>query len=468
MAEDDDSSYVSPLSSRYASPEMSFIFSPRFKYTTWRRLWVALAKAEKALGLSITDAQIQELEAHLEDLNLKRAEELEKETHHDVMAHILAYAELCPRAKPIIHLGATSCYVTDNGDLIQFREAMRLLKSKLTKLLRQLASFAEQYAALPTLSFTHYQPAQPTTVGKRACLWLQDFLIDFHDLQARQSDLRFLGVKGATGTQSSFLALFEQDAGKVKRLEELVAEKMGFESYFTIASQTYPRKVDVRLMAVLSGIAISAHKCATDLRLLANLREIEEPFAKSQVGSSAMPYKRNPMRCERICALARFLISLSENPAYTAATQWLERTLDDSANRRLYFPEAFLTADALLTLLIEVSAHLSVHPKVIQRHLQQELPFLATENILMASVKKGNDRQLVHEALRKYSREAYLKMIEEGTACDLLEKIARDPVFSLSKGELEKLIDIDHFIGRSKSQVEEFLKEEVDPILISQ
>jgi adenylosuccinate lyase len=456
--------YESPLSHRYASKEISFLFSPRFKYLTWRRLWLALAKAEQQLGLPITDKQIRELETHLEELDLDRVEELEKKMHHDVMAHIHAYAELCPAAKPIIHLGATSSFVTDNGDLIQFREALRLIASKLKKVIRQLADFASKYATLATLGYTHFQPAQPTTVGKRACLWIQDFLIDFHELDHRLHKFRFLGVKGATGTQASFLALLGNDARKVKRLEELVAREMDFENSFTISGQTYPRKYDMQLLSLLSGIAASSHKFATDIRLLAHLQEVEEAFGKAQVGSSAMPYKRNPILSERICGLARFLISLAENPAYTAATQWLERSLDDSSNRRLCIPEAFLAADGILNLLIEVTAGLVVHPKIIERHLLQELPFLATENILMEAVKKGKDRQLLHEALRKHSHEAARRMKEEGSPNHLLEILARDPFFGLSYDELMRLIDVEQFIGLAREQVEEFLAAEVAPI----
>ncbi len=450
--------YETPLATRYASAEISFLFSPQFKYTTWRRLWIALAKAQKGLGLPITDAQIQALESQSEKIDFKKAAAFEKIYRHDVMAHIHAYAEACPEAKPIIHLGATSSFVTDNTDLIQMREGLNLLQGKLVLVIRQLAAFAKKHASLACLSYTHFQPAQPTTVGKRACMWLQDLLIDLIDLDARLEDLRFLGVKGATGTQASFLALFQNDHDKVKQLEQRVAQEMGFTHLFIISGQTYTRKQDIRLFAVLSGLAASAHKCATDLRLLAHLKELEEPFSATQVGSSAMPYKRNPIRCERICSLARFLISLNENPLYTAATQWLERSLDDSANRRLSIPEAFLCADALLNLLASLTSDLAVHPKQIEKHLLEELPFLATENILMEAVKKGKDRQHVHERLRQHS----LAAKEKG---DLLEQISQDPSIGLSQGELETLMNSALGVGRAPSQVEEFLQQEVYPLL---
>ncbi|MBI2811587.1 MAG: adenylosuccinate lyase [Candidatus Melainabacteria bacterium] len=414
--------YQSPLSSRYASEEMSYLFSPHFKFFTWRTLWVALAKAQKSLGLSISDRQIASMQDCIEKIDLKRAEEYEKKFRHDVMAHIHAFGDLCPEARGIIHLGATSCFVTDNADLIQMREGLRIIRNKIIQVIRQLHPFAQEHAALPTLSYTHFQPAQPTTVGKRACLWMQDFLIDLYDIAHHLGDLHFLGVKGATGTQASFLSLFNGDHEKVKKLETLVSDEMGFTKVVPISGQTYTRKQDIRVLSVLTSFASSAHKFATDLRLLAHLKEIEEPFAEKQVGSSAMPYKRNPMRSERICGLARFLMSLNENPLYTQATQWFERSLDDSANRRLYLPQAFLTADAILNLLCNITSGLIVHPKVIARHLNEELPFLATEEILMESVKRGKDRQHV-------------------------------------------LVQIKRFLGRAIEQTHDFLNEEVGPVL---
>lgn len=445
--------YETPLSSRYASEEMSRLFSPQFKHTTWRKLWVALAKVEKELGLSIDAAQISALEAHQDKIDFEKAAYFEKVFRHDVMAHIHAYGEAAPEAKGILHLGATSAFVTDNTDIIQMHSGLQILQAKSLQVIRQLMQFAETYAGLPCLSFTHLQPAQPTTVGKRACLWLQDLLFDFHDLTARIDDLHFLGVKGATGTQASFLSLFENDAEKVKQLEENVAKRMGFTKVIPISGQTYTRKQDMRVFAVLSGLAASASKIATDLRLLAHMKEIEEPFAEKQIGSSAMPYKRNPMRCERICSLARYLIALNENPSYTAANQWLERSLDDSANRRLTLPEGFLTADALLNLLADVTKGLVVYPGQIQKHLDEELPLLATENILMAAVKKGGDRQLLHDKLRALSLQAK----QECKTGQLLEAIVTDAAFGLTRIDLSELLNISHFIGRAESQVREFL-----------
>lgn len=461
----DHSQYQTPLGARYASKEMSYLFSSQFKHRTWRHLWVALAKAEKKLGLPISKEQIEEMQRHIDDIDFAKVAEYEKTLRHDVMAHIHAYGEQCPMAKGIIHLGATSSYVTDNTDLIQMQQGLKLLQSKCIQVLRNLAGFAEKYADLPCLSYTHFQAAQPTTVGKRACLWIQDLLLDFHDLTARLEDFRFLGVKGATGTQASFFALFENNSEKVHQLETLVAAEMGWAHLFPVASQTYPRKQDMRLLSVLCGLGASAHKFATDIRLLAHDKEIEEPFAQKQIGSSAMPYKRNPMRCERLCALARFLMSLNENPAYTAATQWLERSLDDSANRRLALSEAFLTADAILNLLIDVTAGLVVYPQVIRKHLDEELPFLATENILMAAVKKGKDRQQVHEHLRTHSQAAAQKIKEKGESNDLLERIGQDSAFGLSENELAALLQPKHFIGRAAEQTEEFLRKEIAPLL---
>jgi adenylosuccinate lyase len=457
--------YESPLSSRYASPEMSLLFSSYFKHLTWRKLWIALAKAEKALGLEITQQQIQEMEEALPTIPFNVAQEYEKTLRHDVMAHIHAYADQCPAARGIIHLGATSCFVTDNTDLIQMHKGLELLSTKLIQVIRQLTVFAKTYAELPTLGYTHLQPAQPTTVGKRACLWLQDFLLDLQHLNEVLHHFRFLGAKGATGTQASFLHLFHQDVQKVEALDELIAKEMGFSKLFIISGQTYTRKQDLRILQVLSSIAASAHKFATDLRLLAHLKEMDEPRSESQVGSSAMPYKHNPVRSERICGLSRYLISLGENPAYTAATQWLERSLDDSANRRLAISESFLTADAILNLLCDLTSNLRVHPKMIERHLQEELPFMATENILMEAVHQGKDRQRVHEALRRHSREASHAMVDEGKPCDLLDRIAQDASIGLSPAKIHQLVKVEHFIGRSAAQVQRFLKEEVDPVL---
>lgn len=457
--------YQSPLSNRYASDEMSFLFSPHYKFLTWRKLWVALAKAQKKLGLPITERQVTALEKAVEKIDISKADEYEKKFRHDVMAHIHAFGDQCPDARGIIHLGATSCFVTDNGDLIQMREGLQILRNKVLQVIRQLHPFAQKYASLPCLSYTHFQAAQPTTVGKRACLWLQDFLMDLSDIEHVLDKMHFLGVKGATGTQASFLALFEGDHNKVKKLEELVAKEMGFSHLFQITGQTYTRKQDIRIISALSSFASSAHKFATDLRLLAHLKEIEEPFAEKQIGSSAMPYKRNPMRSERICGLARFLISLNENPLYTEATQWFERTLDDSANRRLYLPEAFLTADAILNLLCNITTGIIVHPKVIEKHLHDELPFLATEHILMESVQRGKDRQAVHEHLRVHSLESSRRIKEEGLPCDLLERIVKDKQIGLSKAEITELTHIKHFIGRAVEQTHDFLNEEVAPIL---
>ncbi len=457
--------YESPLSSRYASKEISFIFSPEYKYVTWRRLWIALAKAQKSLGLPVTQQQIHSLEAMLHHIDYAKAAEYERIYRHDVMAHIHAYGDACPDAKGIIHWGATSCYVTDNGDLIQMLEGLKILRSKIVYVIRQLATFAEKHAHLACLGFTHFQSAQPTTVGKRAALWIQDLLSDFEEMNALISNLHFLGAKGATGTQASFLLLFDNDSRKVKRLDTLIAEEMGFTHLFSVTGQTYSRKQDMRVLAALSGIAASAHKFATDLRLLAHLKEVEEPFQKEQIGSSAMPYKRNPIYCERISGIARFLLSLNENPAYTAATQWLERSLDDSSNRRLVIPQAFLCADAILNLLAHVASGPVVYPKVIAKHLQEELPFLATENILMEAVKKGKDRQMVHERLRIHTHAAARRVKEEGADSDLLSRIAQDPAIGLSEREIQKLFRPELFIGRAPEQTLEFLHEKITPLL---
>ncbi|MFI5333908.1 MAG: adenylosuccinate lyase [Chlamydiales bacterium] len=457
--------YESPLATRYAGKEICFLFSAEYKYVTWRKLWLALAKAQQSLGLDIQNNQIEELAKNLYEIDYKKAEEYEKIFRHDVMAHIHAYGDICPKAKGVIHWGATSCFVTDNGDLIQMFEGLKILRGKLVKVMRHLTAFATTHADLPCLSYTHFQPAQPTTVGKRACLWLQDLLLDLNALETLLSDFRFLGVKGATGTQASFLHLFNNNHEKVKKLDALVAKEMGFTKLFSISGQTYTRKQDMRIFNVLSGIAASAHKFATDMRLLAHLKELDEPFSIRQVGSSAMPHKRNPMRCERICGLARFLLSLAENPAYTAATQWLERSLDDSANRRLAIPEAFLTADAILNLLGSVSTNIPVYPKMIERHLEEELPFMATENILMEAVRRGKDRQQIHERLKELSQSASLAIKEKGEDPHLLKTIANDATIGLSEKEIHALANVKLFIGRAPDQVREFLRDEIEPTL---
>ncbi len=457
--------YQSPLTSRYASPEMLSLFSPHFKYTTWRKLWVALAEGQKAGGLPITEAQVASLKAHIYTLNLDVVTEIEKQVRHDVMAHIHAYGQQCPEAKGIIHLGATSCYVTDNTDLLQMKEGLKILRNKIIQVIRQLQAFALRYAHLPTLSFTHFQAAQPTTVGKRACLWLQDLLFDLHDIEYALEQIRFLGLKGATGTQASFLALFDGNHEKVVALEAFIAKEMDFSSTLSVAGQTYTRKQDIRITSTLSSFAASAHKLATDIRLLAHLKEIEEPFANTQVGSSAMPYKRNPMRCERICGLARFVLSLQDNALYTEATQWLERSLDDSSNRRLYLPEIFLCTDAILNLLCDLTAHLTLYPKMIEYHLAQEMPFLVTEELLMAAVKKGKDRQQVHERLRMHSQAAGQRIKAEGLPNDLVDRIATDPLIGLTLPEIQSYALPEKTLGRSKEQVYAFLNQEIAPIL---
>jgi len=448
--------YTSPFSDRYASQEMLKIFSAQKKHSTWRRLWISLAKAEQELGLSIRDDQIQELIDHVDQIDFTLAAEYEEELQHDVMAHIHTYGDQCPKARAIIHLGATSCYVTDNTEVIQVREALHLLQTKVQQVIAQLSRFAHTYAKTPCLGFTHFQPAQLTTVGKRACLWIQDFLLDLQEIEYRLSRIRFLGVKGATGTQASFLSLFHGDHEKVKALDTRVAELMGFDAVYPISGQTYTRKQDQQVIHALSGLATSAHKFATDLRLLANMKELEEPFGKNQVGSSAMPYKRNPMLSERICSIGRFVISLSENPSYTAATQWLERTLDDSANRRLCISQAFLGCDSILDLLIRVTDGIVVNEKMIEKHIQEELPFMATENILMFCVEKGGDRQELHEKIRVHSMEAG-KRVKEGGNNDLLDRIANDTSFNLSPDDLSKIVDIYAFVGRAPEQTKDFI-----------
>lgn len=462
----DENIYQTPLATRYASKEMSQIFSERHKHILFRKLWVALARAEKSLGLPITDAQIAGMEAHLHEIDIHLVHEYEKNLKHDVMAHLHAFADLCPEAKGIIHLGATSCFVTDNADIIQMREGLKLLQSKIVQLLRHMADFAEKEKHTACLSFTHLQPAQPTTYGKRMCLWMQDLVMDLHDIEDKIQSLRFLGAKGATGTQASFLSLFDGNHAKVKHLDLQVAKEMGFDRIIPVSGQTYTRKQDVRVFSALSSFGASAHKIATDIRLLAHMKELAEPFGESQVGSSAMPYKRNPIRAERICGLARYLLSLSENPLYTASTQWLERSLDDSANRRLCIPEAFLVADALLNLLIFIFSGLTLFPAQIRKNLLEELPFMAIENILMyTSSKKGKDRQVLHEKLRVHSLKAEELRREGKGSSELLELILSDPLFDLTREELSSLMKEEHFIGRAAEQTQEFLHDEISPLL---
>lgn len=457
--------YVSPLVERVATKEMTTLWSAQRKFSTWRRCWLALAEAEKELGLAITDAQLDEMRAHLDDVDFEAAKRFELETRHDVMAHIHAFGLAAPSAKGIIHLGATSCYVTDNTDLLLMREGLDLVLTKAAGVLSRLAAFARKWKDLPTLGYTHYQPAQVVTVGKRACLWAQDLLMDIEQVEAVRAGLRCRGVKGTTGTQASFLALFEGNSGKVEELDRRVAEKLGFERSYAVTGQTYPRKVDTQVLCALAGIGESVHKFATDMRLLQNLKEVEEPFAKKQVGSSAMAYKRNPMRCERACALARFLMAAPLHGGFTSAVQWFERTLDDSAIRRLSLPEAFLACDGILNLYLNVMEDPAVYPKVIERRLRSELPFMATENILMACVRKGGDRQEVHEAIRKHAQDAARRVKEEGADNDLLERLADEPVIGLSRAELEEELDVRRFVGRAPEQVERFLSAEVQPVL---
>lgn len=458
--------YQTPLSTRYASKEMKHLFSSQFKYSTWRKLWAALAKAQKNLGLPISSAQVAELEKNIDNIDFAVAAKYEKESRHEVMAHIYAYGDECPAAKPIIHLGATSSYVMDNTDLIQMKQGLKLLKSKLVIVIEQLNHFALKHAGERCLAYTHLQPAQPTTVGKRAALWLQDLATDFNDLQKLFEDFPFLGVKGATGSQAAFLALFHGDHDKVIALDQAIATEMGFPNTYVIASQTYPRKLDMRVLSVLAGLGASAHKFGNDMRLLAHMNEIDEPFESKQIGSSAMPYKRNPMKSERICSLARYLISQWENPAYTASLQWLERTLDDSANRRMSIAESFLTADSILTLISSVLAGITVNSKVVEKNLLKHLPFMATEMILMEAVHKGKDRQEVHEKLRVHSHAASA-LIKEGEESDLLERIANDSSIDLSKEEIDTLLQTKNFVGRSKEQTIEFLKKEIAPLLLT-
>ncbi|MCD7747120.1 MAG: adenylosuccinate lyase [Firmicutes bacterium] len=457
--------YVSPLSERYADEEMKRLFSPDFKFSTWRRLWIALAEAEHELGLPVTEEQIDEMKAHADDINYEVAEAREKIVRHDVMSHVYAYGQQCPSAAGIIHLGATSCYVGDNTDLIIMREALCVIEKKLVAVIRVLADFAEKYKSQPTLAFTHFQPAQPTTVGKRATLWISDLLSDLENVKFRKSRLKLLGSKGTTGTQASFLELFGGDVGKVRELDRKIAEKMGFSDVYAVSGQTYSRKVDFDVLAVLAGIAESAAKFSNDIRLLQHLKEIEEPFEKGQIGSSAMAYKRNPMRSERIASLSRYVISDLQNPALTAATQWFERTLDDSANKRISVPEAFLATDAILNLYVNVSDGLIVYPKVIEKHLLAELPFMATENIMMDAVMRGGNRQELHEKIRVHSMEASRRIKEEGAECDLLDRIAADPAFSVTRGELDKILEPSRYVGCAPEQTETFLSDEVAPVL---
>ena len=456
--------YESPLSSRYASREMLYLFSPDKKFTTWRRLWIALARAEMKLGLPITQAQIDEMEQHKDDVDYEAAARYERQLRHDVMAHIHAFGDLCPTAMPIIHLGATSCFVGDNTDVILMREGLELLRSKLVNLIDRLTKFAMEYRAMPTLGFTHFQPAQLTTVGRRATLWVNELVMDLEELEHRIDSLQFRGVKGTTGTQASFLELFGGDQEKVRQLEKLVSQEMGFEKVVPVCGQTYSRKMDANVLATLSGIAQSAGKFATDLRLLSHLKEMEEPFQEKQIGSSAMPYKRNPMRCERICSLARYVIVDALNPAFTSYNQWFERTLDDSANKRISIPEAFLAVDAILQIYLNVTDGLKVYPKVIERHLREELPFMATENIMMDAVKRGGDRQALHERIRIHSVAAGKVVKEEGGQNDLVDRIAGDPMFGLTKEEILAHMDPAAYIGRCPAQVEEFDRDVVEPI----
>ncbi len=459
------SRYETPFSSRYASPEMQYLFSPDNKFRTWRRLWIALAEAERELGLPITEEQIAEMKAHAEDINYDVAAAREKEVRHDVMAHVYAYGQQCPSARGIIHLGATSCYVGDNTDLIIQYEALRLVLKKLVNAVALLSMFADQYKSLPTLAFTHFQPAQPTTVGKRASLWLQEFLMDIDEVEYRIKGAKLLGSKGTTGTQASFLELFEGDHEKCRALDRMIAKKMGFKDCFAVSGQTYPRKLDAMLLSTLSGIAQSAAKFSNDIRLLQHMKEIEEPFEKNQIGSSAMAYKRNPMRSERIAALARYVIADALNPAMTASTQWLERTLDDSANKRISVSEAFLAVDAILSLVINVVDGLVVNTAVIERNLRRELPFMATENIMMDCVKRGGDRQELHERIRVHSMEAARRVKQGDGVNDLLERIAGDPSFGVTLRQLEDMLNPSAYMGRAPEQTDEFLKEQVGPVL---
>ena len=457
--------YVSPLSERYASKEMQYIFSPDMKFRTWRKLWIALAETERELGLNITQEQIDEMKAHADDINYDVAKERERQVRHDVMSHVYAFGVQCPKAKGIIHLGATSCYVGDNTDIIVMTEALKLVRKKLVNVIAELSKFALQYKDQPTLAFTHFQPAQPTTVGKRATLWTQEFLMDLEDLEYVLSTMKLLGSKGTTGTQASFLELFDGDQETIDKIDPMIAEKMGFKSCYPVSGQTYSRKVDTRVLNILAGIAASAHKMSNDIRLLQHLKEVEEPFEKSQIGSSAMAYKRNPMRSERIASLSRYVMIDALNPAITSATQWFERTLDDSANKRLSVPEGFLAIDGILDLCLNVVDGLVVYPKVIEKRLMSELPFMATENIMMDAVKAGGDRQELHERIRELSMEAGKNVKVEGKDNNLLELIAADPAFNLTLEDLQKSMDPSRYTGRAKEQTEAFISNVVQPVL---
>ena len=457
--------YVSPLSERYASKEMQYIFSPDMKFRTWRKLWIALAETERELGLNITQEQIDEMKAHADDINYDVAKERERQVRHDVMSHVYAFGVQCPKAKGIIHLGATSCYVGDNTDIIVMTEALKLVRKKLVNVIAELSKFAAQYKDQPTLAFTHFQPAQPTTVGKRATLWTQEFLMDLEDLEYVLSTMKLLGSKGTTGTQASFLELFDGDQETIDKIDPMIAEKMGFKACYPVSGQTYSRKVDTRVLNILAGIAASAHKMSNDIRLLQHLKEVEEPFEKSQIGSSAMAYKRNPMRSERIASLSRYVMIDALNPAITSATQWFERTLDDSANKRLSVPEGFLAIDGILDLCLNVVDGLVVYPKVIEKRLMSELPFMATENIMMDAVKAGGDRQELHERIRELSMEAGKNVKVEGKDNNLLELIAADPAFNLTLEDLQKSMDPSRYTGRAKEQTEAFIANVVQPVL---
>ena len=461
----DFNSYESPFCTRYASKEMQYIFSADKKFTTWRKLWVALARAEMKLGLPVTQAQVDELEPHIDDIDYEAAAEREKLVRHDVMSHVYAYGLACPKAKGIIHLGATSCYVGDNTDIIIMRDALKIVRRKLLNVISQLSDFAMKYKAMPCLAYTHLQPAQLTTVGKRATLWINELLTDLDEVEYRLSTMQLLGSKGTTGTQASFMELFEGDTDKVKELEKMIVEEMGFDSAVPVSGQTYSRKVDSQIIATLSGIAQSAMKFANDLRILQNFKEMEEPFEKNQIGSSAMPYKRNPMRCERITALARYVMIDSLNPAFTAGTQWFERTLDDSANKRISVAEGFLGVDAILNILLNVTADLVVYPEVIRQRVMKELPFMASENIMMDAVKKGGDRQVLHEKLRTYAMEAGKQVKEKGLENDLIDRVLADPDFGLNEEDVKKILKPENFTGRSEQQVEEFVANCVKPVL---
>ena len=458
--------YQSPLSERYASKEMCYIFSDQYKFSTWRKLWIVLAEAQHELGLkTITNDQINEMRCFQDTINFDVAREYEKKLRHDVMSHIHAYGEQCPKAKPIIHLGATSAYVQDNTELIQMKEGLQIILAKLINIVSVFSNQATKYKDLATLSFTHFQPAQPTTLGKRICLWIQDFIFDIEEIEMRIKGLRFHGVKGTTGTQASFMTLFNNDTEKVKKLDDLVTRKMGFDGYYPVTGQTYSRKIDSQIVFGLAGIAQSSHKFSNDMRLLQHLKEVEEPFEEEQIGSSAMAYKRNPMRCERIAALARYVLCNCLNPAFTAAAQWFERTLDDSANKRISVPEAFLAIDGILNIVLNVASGFSVYPSIIARHLADELPFMITENILMEAVNAGGDRQELHERIRKHAMEAAQRIKEEGKENDLLERIGKDPSFLKIKSRLKEISDPTRLVGRAPQQVEEFTSQVIHPLL---